>query len=128
MCRGEPLPSRHRGRPSGYPGTVTDPTLTGAQHQGACCSDPDAARALQAERAARLRRATVISAALALAVVVVGIVLGGYVGAALLLLVAMSVLATLVRPSTPMPLTDRMLRLAIAVLLVGVAVVRAVPR
>lgn len=90
----------------------------------ACCSDAPEAK----DRQARARRLVVISGLVGLGAVVLGLVVGGWFGAGLVLLIAAAIALTLAGSWTRLSLNDRMMRLAVVVLLVALALVRALPR
>lgn len=69
-----------------------------------------------------------MSGAAALAVVVAGLLVGGWIGAALVLLIAAGIAATTLGAWPRLSLNDRLMRVAVVVLLVALAVVRAFPR
>lgn len=89
-----------------------------------CCSDSPAAR----ERQARARRLVVLSGVAGLAVVAVGLVIGGWLGGALVALVAVGIVATAAGSWSQLSLNDRLMRVAVVVLLIALALVRAFPR
>lgn len=91
----------------------------------ACCGGGGAAEAtpLQQER-----RAVVITGLVGVAVALAGLVIGGWVGFALVALVAAGIAAALARSWPRLSRNDRLIRLAVVVLLVGLALVRAMPR
>lgn len=75
-----------------------------------------------------MRRLVALSGLTGLAVVVVGLVLGGWLGAGLVLLVAAGIVVTLVGSWSRLSLNDRLMRIAVVALLLALALVRAVPR
>lgn len=109
-------------------GLVTEHAHTHAPGQTdtgrACCSDGPQAK----DRQARARRLVVLSGLVGLGVVILGLVIGGWIGAGLVLLIAAAIALTLAASWTRLSLNDRMMRLAVVVLLVALALVRALPR
>lgn len=104
---------------------MTNSATGGDQAAGSgCCSDGPQAHA----RASRARRLVAISGLVGLAVTVLGLAMGGWAGAALVALVAAGIAQPLVTGWGRLSLNDRLLRIAVVTLLVGLAVVRALPR
>lgn len=64
----------------------------------------------------------------ALALAIIGLVLGGWAGAVLVFAIAGGIAATLAGSWPRLSLNDRLMRVAVTVLLVGLALVRAIPR
>lgn len=90
----------------------------------ACCGDsPEAA-----QRQAQARRLVVLSGVTALVVVAIGLIVGGWLGAVLVGLVAVGIAGTAARSWSRLSLNDRLLRVAVLLLLIALALVRAIPR
>lgn len=113
-------------------GTVTEhahqhlspPATSDAAESRACCGDsPEAA-----QRQARARRLVVLSGVCALAVVAIGLIVGGWLGASLVGGVAVGIAVTAAGSWSRLSLNDRLLRVAVVLLLIALALVRAVPR
>lgn len=69
-----------------------------------------------------------ITGLIGVAVTLAGLIIGGWVGFVMVALVAAGIGAALARSWPRLSRNDRMIRLAVAVLLVGLALVRAFPR
>lgn len=110
------LVSEHAGQPTH--------THTHADANRGCCGDSPAAQ----EREVRARRLGAATAIAALAVAVLGVVIGGWVGATLVLLVAGGIATTLLSSWSRLSLNERLMRVAVVLLLVALALVRAIPR
>ncbi len=106
-------------------GDASGATCAPAADATACCGGGGATESapLQQER-----RAVVITGLVGVAVALAGLVIGGWVGFALVTAVAAGIGAALMRSWARLSRNDRMIRLAVVALLVGLALVRAIPR
>ncbi|WP_162872812.1 hypothetical protein [Austwickia chelonae] len=100
---------------------MTDSSRAG---QASCCSDPSES----VRRRARAQRLVAVAGASGLAVVVVGLVVGGWPGAVVVGLFITGLLVHLVRSWRWIGLNDKLIRIAVVALLAALAVVRAFPR
>lgn len=92
--------------------------------EGRCCSDTPERRA----RLTRARRLVVVSGLVGVAIVLVGVVIGGWVGAALIGAIAGGIAVTAIGSWSRLSLNDRLMRVAVVLFLIAVALVRAFPR
>ena len=74
------------------------------------------------------RRAIVVTGLVGVAVTLAGLVIGGWVGFAMVALVAAGIAAALARSWPRLSRNDRMIRLAVLLLVLALALIRAVPR
>ncbi|WP_074788444.1 hypothetical protein [Austwickia chelonae] len=92
--------------------------------QVSCCSDPSESD----RRRARTQRLVALAGASGLVVVLLGLVVGGWPGAVVVGLFVAGIVLHLVHSWRWLGLNNKLIRIAVIVLLTALAVVRAVPR